>query len=767
MRGEREEAVDCAIREGQYGLALLIAGMCGRDAYQKAAEHFCNNALAHGSPLHTIAVMFSSPPRVGISSQALYGDTPLELRASWNRHLAAIINNRIPGWELAVVALGDRLRQVGLIEAAHFCYMVCGTPVSSPVNTNCRWTLVGCKVTPADVVLSTDSAVESFLRTEAYEWAKRRGNADATIRTLQSFKAIYAVRLAEYGFDEDASGYVSSALECLGESSYDDLAIADKRKPLGLAVLSTEKKSLVGALDSLRKRLHKFRNCSDGNHDTTSRSNEELLGGNETYQNGHASIVPTTHIDGATNRGLEVQIHTEPKRNPTTHKQLRHHLKLSTRHEERDGGAEASTHSAPASSAVFPAKNSSSDPCLEKRLLVLDVSQIGSTSPPLQGFERPPSIETKSDIATPLPNGQHCSPVSNTKPETQMQKAEENPSPSLTALRQNAEELSRDNQPQQHAGHSTRRAETDGGSEAAPVQFTPALRTVHSSSARSLEKHSGVAQMSSTSPPLSFVRRPSTETNSDATTPLPKAPHSSPVFNVKPDTQVHKTQENPPPSMTAGRKNAAGLPEDQDSQSASGGSREGVELSEPKSQPVAPALEAPFRSAGQLPKAPSSAPANLHKSGSESPKSDKKKGWFNFGIRDYLVSKLHPEATVGKLGGKMEAYFDKDLGRWVFPGDDPSDLPPSAGPPPTAPLGTKLESSTQSMPAASSDPLSMMMAPPPARHLTGRRNPNQSAGASSTFAGAKSFPRITSTDTAPGNGTNIRPTPQFAVFKPQ
>jgi hypothetical protein len=69
-----------------------------------------------------------------------------------------------------------------------------------------------------DAALMTDKGIESFNRTEAYEWAKRRGNPDATITSLQGFKLAYAMILADFGFNEEAEVYVRSTRQCLGLS---------------------------------------------------------------------------------------------------------------------------------------------------------------------------------------------------------------------------------------------------------------------------------------------------------------------------------------------------------------------------------------------------------------------------------------------------------------------------------------------------------------------------------------------------------------------
>ena len=81
-------------------------------------------------------------------------------------------------------------------------------------------------------------------------------------------------------------------------------------------------------------------------------------------------------------------------------------------------------------------------------------------------------------------------------------------------------------------------------------------------------------------------------------------------------------------------------------------------------------------------------------------------------------------AVRADLGGKMEAYYDKEKKRWIFPDDDPNAEDPIAGPPPTA---AELKKSTvKEEKAAPQDPLSAMMAPPsraPRSAIPQKQNP--------------------------------------------
>merc|ERR1712157_549775 len=108
---------------------------------------------------------------------------------NWKIHLAAIINNRTSGWDRIVISLGDRLQEIGDINEAHFCYMVCGCPIRSPNDKRAGAALLGCDFSEArNLTLLTEESLLAYERTEAYEWAKRQANQNAYFVTFQPFK---------------------------------------------------------------------------------------------------------------------------------------------------------------------------------------------------------------------------------------------------------------------------------------------------------------------------------------------------------------------------------------------------------------------------------------------------------------------------------------------------------------------------------------------------------------------------------------------------
>jgi hypothetical protein len=112
----------------------------------------------------------------------------------------------------------------------------------------------------------------------------------------------------------------------------------------------------------------------------------------------------------------------------------------------------------------------------------------------------------------------------------------------------------------------------------------------------------------------------------------------------------------------------------------------------------------------------------------------------------------------------MEAYYDKKLERWIFPGDDPAEIAKPLAPPPTTPM-VKSDSTPVSTPKpASDDPLAAMMAPPSRSRLT---TPN------SALRGPPRIPRSHNpmgTNAPPSSATPVASpaaTPQFVIFQPK
>ena len=126
-------------------------------------------------------------------------------------------SNQTTGWERIVLALGDRLLQLGQCQAAHVCYLVSYSTFGSPSNESTRLVLLGCDHRIyMNRMLMTPQSIQSFERSEAFEWARRRGNRKTSIPSLQPFKLRYAELLADFGYEDLAREYLLSVRSCIG-----------------------------------------------------------------------------------------------------------------------------------------------------------------------------------------------------------------------------------------------------------------------------------------------------------------------------------------------------------------------------------------------------------------------------------------------------------------------------------------------------------------------------------------------------------------------
>jgi hypothetical protein len=257
LRGKRHEAVNEALSNEDYATAFLVASLCDRETYQRAVKQFAERELCRGTPLHTVALLFSGQLELtlGPSQTFEWGGTDEELLAKWRYHLAAIISNRTPGWDQIVLTLGDRLHNLKNIDAAHFCYMVCGSSVQNPLDPDTRVSLLGYDHrTDRQMFMQSEVSIAAYDRTEAYEWVKRQGNRNASIQSLQPYKLIYARRLFDLGRQEEARNICHSIRLCT-QLEGGSPSKASSPTPISDTQLFENIQSLTAALTEMESRL--------------------------------------------------------------------------------------------------------------------------------------------------------------------------------------------------------------------------------------------------------------------------------------------------------------------------------------------------------------------------------------------------------------------------------------------------------------------------------------------------------------------------------
>ncbi|TKY85854.1 hypothetical protein EX895_005395 [Sporisorium graminicola] len=140
---------------------------------------------------------------------------------SWKESAAIVASNRSTSDSAALTAIGDGLCTRGLLEAAHFCYLL--SPQTSPIggaDTNgARFTLLGLSSPKTSATFVQD--LDGILMTEVLEFAQ--GLVPAVkgqepfpgIPHLQAYKLVYAQQLADLGEVGKAQRYCEAIAQCL------------------------------------------------------------------------------------------------------------------------------------------------------------------------------------------------------------------------------------------------------------------------------------------------------------------------------------------------------------------------------------------------------------------------------------------------------------------------------------------------------------------------------------------------------------------------
>jgi len=133
--GLREDAADIALANAEYGLAVLIGGICSPEKYKDIVKKYADSAFPTSSTLNTLTKIFSNQPSLSYSDESF--------QATWRRNVAAIISNKSSEWSNHLIAIGDKLRdEVGDIMAAHFVYICAGILPSAP-KPGSKFSLIG------------------------------------------------------------------------------------------------------------------------------------------------------------------------------------------------------------------------------------------------------------------------------------------------------------------------------------------------------------------------------------------------------------------------------------------------------------------------------------------------------------------------------------------------------------------------------------------------------------------------------------------------
>ncbi|EPY78996.1 hypothetical protein CB1_000976021 [Camelus ferus] len=184
--------------------------------------HDFTSTLALNDPLQTLFQLMSGriPQAATCCGDKQWGD--------WRPHLAVILSN--PGgdrelYQHTIVTMGDTLAGKGLVEAAHFCYLMAHVPFGYYTVKTDHLALLGSSHSQEFLKFATTEAIQ---RTEIFEYCQLLGRPKSFIPSFQVYKLLYASRLADYGLASQALHYceaIGTALLGQGESSHPVLLV--------------------------------------------------------------------------------------------------------------------------------------------------------------------------------------------------------------------------------------------------------------------------------------------------------------------------------------------------------------------------------------------------------------------------------------------------------------------------------------------------------------------------------------------------------------
>ncbi|XP_021538541.1 protein transport protein Sec16B [Neomonachus schauinslandi] len=214
--GRKKEALEWAMKNHLWGHALFLSSKMDPRTYSWVMSGF-TSTLATNDPLQTLFQFMSGriPQAATCCADKQWGD--------WRPHLAVILSNQGGDPELlqrAIITMGDTLAGKGLVEAAHFCYLMAHVPFGHYTVKTDHLALLGSNHSQEFLKFATTEAIQ---RTEIFEYCQMLGRPKSFIPSFQVYKLLYASRLADYGLASQALHYceaIGAALLSQKESNH-------------------------------------------------------------------------------------------------------------------------------------------------------------------------------------------------------------------------------------------------------------------------------------------------------------------------------------------------------------------------------------------------------------------------------------------------------------------------------------------------------------------------------------------------------------------
>ncbi|XP_013362144.1 PREDICTED: protein transport protein Sec16A isoform X3 [Chinchilla lanigera] len=200
LYGRKKDALESAMKNGLWGHALLLASKMDSRTHARVMTRFANS-LPINDPLQTLYQLMSgrTPAASTCCGDEKWGD--------WRPHLAMVLSNLSSSVDVesrTMATMGDTLASKGLLDAAHFCYLMAQVGFGVYTKKTTKLVLIGSNHSLPFLKFATNEAIQ---RTEAYEYAQSLGAQTCSLPNFQVFKFIYSCRLAEMGLATQAFHY--------------------------------------------------------------------------------------------------------------------------------------------------------------------------------------------------------------------------------------------------------------------------------------------------------------------------------------------------------------------------------------------------------------------------------------------------------------------------------------------------------------------------------------------------------------------------------
>ncbi|KAM5146627.1 protein transport protein Sec16A isoform 2-T2 [Mantella aurantiaca] len=200
LYGRKKDALESAMKHGLWGHALLLASKMDSRTHARVMTRFANS-LPINDPLQTVYQLLSGrmPAAATCCGDEKWGD--------WRPHLAMVLSNITNNLDVptrTMTTMGDTLVSRGLLDAAHFCYIMAQVGFGVYTKKTTKLVLIGSNHSLSFAKFATNEAIQ---RTEAYEYAQSLGTQTISLPNTQVYKFIYACRLAENGLSAQAFHY--------------------------------------------------------------------------------------------------------------------------------------------------------------------------------------------------------------------------------------------------------------------------------------------------------------------------------------------------------------------------------------------------------------------------------------------------------------------------------------------------------------------------------------------------------------------------------